>query len=426
VSARLEFNLCEAKSGYPLEGDFERMAKRRFQSPTPFREGNFWWIKPYTDSFINGRLERKRQRVKVCPATTPQREALKIAAELLRPMNQGLETLGSAMQLAEYVAGTYRPIVLPTLAATTQDCYVAILRKHILPTFGEMPLRELSTLTLQKYFSQLGSSALGSDTVAKVKGVLSAVLASAQRFDLLTRNPMLAVEIPRSKRVNTKKQKPHISPTEFDRLLALVEEPYATMIYVAVYSGLRFSELAALRWEDVHEDAITVDERYCRGSWSITKTTGSSATVGVDQAVIARIHRLKTLEVEINWGGHGARKRFKVVRATGPQDLVFQSLRTGSPMLNGSILRRHLRPAAIKLGIDPKKVTWRALRRSYGTWMVEAGADPKSVQAQMRHSRISTTMEIYAQAVPESQRRAVAKMMDMVHSRRALVATTVN
>ena len=99
-------------------------------------------------------------------------------------------------------------------------------------------------------------------------------------------------------------------------------------------------------------------------------------------------------------------------------------------MRDGHILRRHLRPAALKLGIDPKKATWRALRTSYGTWMVEAGADPKSVQGQMRHSRITTTMDIYAQYVPESQRRAVEKMMDMVASRRAqisqLQSTAVN
>jgi len=37
----------------------------------------------------------------------------------------------------------------------------------------------------------------------------------------------------------------------------------------------------------------------------------------------------------------------------------------------------------------------------------------------MRHSRISTTMDIYCQAVPDSQRRGVAKMMDMVAARRA-------
>ncbi|HEV8522994.1 MAG TPA: tyrosine-type recombinase/integrase, partial [Terriglobales bacterium] len=75
---------------------------------------------------------------------------------------------------------------------------------------------------------------------------------------------------------------------------------------------------------------------------------------------------------------------------------------------------------ARKLCMNPKKATWRSLRTSCATWMIEAGADPKSVQGQMRHSRIGTTMDIYAQFVPESQRRAVAKMMDMVALRRAV------
>jgi len=82
-----------------------------------------------------------------------------------------------------------------------------------------------------------------------------------------------------------------------------------------------------------------------------------------------------------------------------------------------------LRPAALKLGIDPKKATWRSLRTSCATWMIEAGANPKDVQGQMRHSRITTTMEIYAQQIPESQRRAVARTMDMVESRRTRAAT---
>jgi integrase len=50
------------------------------------------------------------------------------------------------------------------------------------------------------------------------------------------------------------------------------------------------------------------------------------------------------------------------------------------------------------------------LRTSCATWMVQAGGDLKSVQKQMRHSRISTTMDIYAQAVPEGQKRAAAKL----------------
>ena len=44
---------------------------------------------------------------------------------------------------------------------------------------------------------------------------------------------------------------------------------------------------------------------------------------------------------------------------------------------------------------------------------------PKDVQGQMRHSRISTTMDIYAQFVPESARRAMDKTREMVERRQA-------
>jgi len=50
------------------------------------------------------------------------------------------------------------------------------------------------------------------------------------------------------------------------------------------------------------------------------------------------------------------------------------------------------------------KVNWRSLRTSCATWMVQAGADPKSVQ-DAAHAH-STTMNIYAQFVPEGQKQA--------------------
>jgi len=53
------------------------------------------------------------------------------------------------------------------------------------------------------------------------------------------------------------------------------------------------------------------------------------------------------------------------------------------------------------------------LRRSHATWLKMAGADLKDAQAQMRHSRASTTADIYQQFVPESQRRAVNSLMEL-------------
>src|SRR5262249_37592118 len=83
----------------------------------------------------------------------------------------------------------------------------------------------------------------------------------------------------------------------------------------------------------------------------------------------------------------------------------------GSACWDENILRRFIKPAARRLGFT---ANWRSLRTSCATWMVLAGADPKSVQGQMRHSRISTTMDIYAQFVPEGQKLAVKQLRDFV------------
>ena len=69
--------------------------------------------------------------------------------------------------------------------------------------------------------------------------------------------------------------------------------------------------------------------------------------------------------------------------------------------------------------IKRSRSTGRRLRTSHATWLVQAGADPKSVQGQMRHSRISTTMEIYAQIVPLAQRRALEQLSEFAEDSRS-------
>ena len=156
------------------------------------------------------------------------------------------------------------------------------------------------------------------------------------------------------------------------------------MVFVAVLTGLRVSELAALKWGDVDtiNNKITIDERYCRGDWGEPKSDASNTTVPVNREVIERILKLRDMSVTVNWGGKGAKKTMKAVRSSGPNDLVFQGLRFGRPMRDNNILSRHIKPAARKLGLD--FVNWQVLRRSFGTWLKIAGADVKDTQALMR------------------------------------------
>jgi len=178
------------------------------------------------------------------------------------------------------------------------------------------------------------------------------------------------------------------------------------MVYVAIYTGLRVSELAGLKWEDIHDESITIDERLCRGDWGEPKSESSNATIAVNRCVIERIHRLRLLTVEVKAGR--AVRKYRVVKSNGPSDLVFQSVRDGKPIRDNNILTRFIKPAARKLGYD--WVNWRGLRISHAVWLKLAGADVKDAEGQMRHSLASTTLDIYQQFVPESQRQLINKL----------------
>ena len=138
------------------------------------------------------------------------------------------------------------------------------------------------------------------------------------------------------------------------------------------------------------------------------KTLASAATIAVDSQIISRILCQKTLSVKVRAGN--AVRTHTLVKVAGQDDLVFQSVQTGKPMNDQNILKRHIQPAARRLGLA--FVNRRCLRTSHATWLVQAGADPKSVQGQMRHSRDSTTMDIYAQIVPTTQRRALGQLKE--------------
>ncbi len=178
------------------------------------------------------------------------------------------------------------------------------------------------------------------------------------------------------------------------------------MVYVAVFTGLRVSELIGLRWRCINEDSITIEERYCRGEWGIPKSEASAATIPVNKTVINRLQQLKTLTVSIKAGR--ATRTYPLVKKDGPDDLVFQSVKDGKPMRDNNILTRHLKPAARTLGLD--FLNWRCLRTSHATWLKMAGADIKDAQAQLRHSRASTTLDIYQQFIPASQRQVVDRL----------------
>jgi integrase len=317
----------------------------------------------------------------------------------------GLELIGSATNFQHYVENTYIPVRMSQMVKSTQDRYQSVLKLYLLPTFGRLCLRDLTRLTIERYLTDPKLLKLSHESRDKIRDVLSSVFRSAVEYGLLVKNPVEGIRLPAEK-IGRRRSKPYVLPQQFEELLSRIPEPYATMVYVAIFTGLRVSELCGLRWNDLHESEITIDERFCRGDWGAPKSDASNATIAVPREVIERIYRLKLVTVEVNAGR--AKRRYKVVKSDGPNDLIFQSVQKGLPMRDNNILRRYIKPAGRAMGMP--WLNWRSLRTSHAVWLKLAGADVKDAQGQMRHSRASTTLDIYQQCVPASQRSVVDRL----------------
>ena len=140
------------------------------------RRGHWWTLLVWKDHFVGAERKRKRERVRLAPSTMSEREVLKIAAEHLRPLNQGLESIGSATNFNHYIETVYLPVVMPLMAKSTQGRSQGVLNNYLSPTFGKLCLRDLTPLTIQRYFSEMATSNLSHESRDKIRDVLSSVL----------------------------------------------------------------------------------------------------------------------------------------------------------------------------------------------------------------------------------------------------------
>jgi hypothetical protein len=152
------------------------MALRRYQNPAPKRRGKQWTILVREDVVEHEQRKRKVRRVVLGPSTLTRAEAERLRDDYLENINQASVGIGGAILFRDF-ARIYERDVLPAMASTTQNRSKSVLKVHLEPEFGDKMLRELSSVeVLQAYFTRLQARIPESETVDKIRDVMSAVL----------------------------------------------------------------------------------------------------------------------------------------------------------------------------------------------------------------------------------------------------------
>lgn len=165
-------------------------------------------------------------------------------------------------------------------------------------------------------------------------------------------------------------------------------------------TGLRFGELAGLRWSaiDLERGVIQVRKQYMHGAWSELKTANARRSIPLPKAL------RELLKARYSALNHGS----IVLRRSGDDRLVFTSPEGAEleyqnwRMRRWTRLLKATRPDAEHPGRVPVSGTPHMLRHSYATALIQAGENAKTVQTLMGHHSVAFTMDQYADAWPEA------------------------
>ncbi len=214
-------------------------------------------------------------------------------------------------------------------------------------------------------------------------------------------NPMAHVEQPKG---NDPEEKVPYTAEEIAGMLRIVSDPVArTMILVAAMTGLRKSEIAGLCFEDIDEKRGTIKVRrsiywgrapkleadgaveVLRYHIGATKTKGSKAELPISSRVMAALLALKPSPNATGW----------IFRKKGPLDPA-------------NLVSYHIAPKLAKVTIRWRG--WHCFRHGVATLLDRPDVTPKTAQQLMRHSNITTTLQVYTHADSKAARRAVEEL----------------
>ncbi|ACO46228.1 site-specific integrase [Deinococcus deserti] len=293
----------------------------------------------------------------------------------------------------------------------------ALYTRHVLPELAHLKAAGIDARRLRAYFEWLSEKRptpdgegvrppLGYSGQRQIHVLLSGAYKRAIADGLLRDNPATyarPLSPTKGGTVRAAKVK-YFDPEELGRFIeAALKDRWALPLAFLALTGLRIGECLALTWADVQKDktgADFVEVSKTRSEFEGTYYTGGPKTAAGVRRVYLGGDALALIE--------DMRRRVKIeARAEGYQGEglkdhapVFPSV-DGRPMRQDSlrqIMRRTCEVAGVPL-LSPH-----ALRHSTGTYLISRGHDPVSVAALLGHAQVSTTLNIYAHALPEKLR----------------------
>jgi len=269
------------------------------------------------------------------------------------------------------------------LSPTTQETYKRDIDKYIVPRFGHYRLGQLPADQIENWLNDEVDAGIAPSSVHRHYRTLRRMLEVAVEKQKLLINPCSRVKPPRV----PKTEMAFLDWNDVIRLADAHGDRFRPMIYLAVDSGMRWSELVGLRRSnlDLTRGKVRVTEQL------VQMQDGSFLRKEPKTPSSVRSITLSAFTVEL------LVEHLRATGCNGRDDLVFTN-GAGNPIASSSFLTGHFRKAQTAVNI---RCRVHDLRHTSVALAIASGAHPKAIQARMGHSSINVTLDRYGHLFPE-------------------------
>jgi integrase len=257
------------------------------------------------------------------------------------------------------------------------------LRLHIAPFIGRVKLADLTTPRVNAFVDKLRDSGRSVAMRRKVLTSLSIALSFARGRGLIAQNPAQGVRVRSDDRHKAKGPlkagKDFPTKAELKLLIDGAPDYWRPFIVLAVFTGMRVSEIRGLRWSDIDLENATLHVSQRADQWGEIgppKSAAGRRDIPLAPLVVNTLRRIE--------------------RPPGT-DLVFKTQR-GRAVIYTNFRKYVWRKLLRSSGLD---YDFHSLRHAAASLFIELGWQPKRIQAVMGHSSITMTFDRYGHLFPQ-------------------------
>lgn len=328
-------------------------------------------------------------------------------------LDEGTYVEPSKMRTGEWVQKWMNDYAKLVLKDSTFETYMFLIKTHILPGIGDIPLDKLKTGELQQFYNdryrkgkvikhgdKITFEPLSVSTVKHIHNVVHRALNQAVREGLIRTNPDDACYMP-------KEERPKVSTLPLDGISELLEEAakgkHYLLLYLDLCTGLRRGEILGLKWGDIDFETglLTVKRQLTRIDgelqFSSLKTQNSSRSIKIPDSALGLLKQYQIAQ-------EGQKEQMD--NMWEDNDLVFCNEKGGP--LDPSGIYHYFKRLFKRANAEGNR--FHDIRHTFATIALQTGVDVKTIQESLGHYSAAFTLQVYGHVTKEMQKTAADKI----------------